>query len=82
MLATCNRVELYAAAPNPVATADVVHWLSDAAAMTGSEAFYRYEAEACVQHLFRVGRHLLRSTHHRLLRRRAFLEWDAVTCAG
>lgn len=34
-----------------------------------------------VPNLFRVGRHLLRSTHHRLLRTRAFLAWDAVTCA-
>jgi transposase len=35
-----------------------------------------------VQNLFRVGRHLLRSAHHRLLRKRAFDVWDAVTCAG
>ena len=35
-----------------------------------------------VQNLFRVGRHLLRSAHHRLLRTRAFVEWDAVTCAS
>ena len=34
-----------------------------------------------VQNLFRVGRHLLRSAHHHLLRTRAFVEWDAVTCA-
>jgi putative transposase len=34
-----------------------------------------------VQNLFRVGRHLLRSVHHRLLRPRAFVEWDAMTCA-
>ncbi len=34
-----------------------------------------------VQNLFRVGRHLLRATHHRLLRTRAFVEWEAVTCA-
>ena len=34
-----------------------------------------------VQNLFRVGRHLLRAAHHRLLRRRAFVEWEAVTCA-
>ncbi len=34
-----------------------------------------------VRNLFRVGRHLLRSAHHRLLRTRAFVEWDAVTCA-
>ena len=31
--------------------------------------------------LFRVGRHLRRSAHHRVLRMRAFAEWDAVTCA-
>ena len=34
-----------------------------------------------VQNLFRVGRHLLRATHHRVLRTRAFVEWQAVTCA-
>ena len=34
-----------------------------------------------VQNLFRVGRHLLRAVHHRLLRTRAFVEWDVVTCA-
>ena len=34
-----------------------------------------------VQNLFRVGCHLLRAAHHRLLRTRAFVEWDAVTCA-
>ncbi len=34
-----------------------------------------------VRNLFAVGRHLLRSSHHRLLRTRAFVEWDAVTCA-
>jgi putative transposase len=33
-----------------------------------------------VQNLFRVGRHLLRSAHHRLLREEAFQEWDTVTC--
>ena len=34
-----------------------------------------------VQNLFRVGRHLLRSADHRLLRGEAFRVWDAVTCA-
>ena len=34
-----------------------------------------------VQNLFRVGRHLLRAVHHRVLRTRAFAEWDTVTCA-
>ena len=33
-----------------------------------------------VLNLFRVGRHLLRAVHHRRLRSRAFVEWDAVTC--
>ena len=35
-----------------------------------------------VHNLFRVGRHLLRSAHHRLLRSRAFVEWEVVTCAS
>ena len=35
--------------------------------------------DGLVQNLFRVGRHLLRAVHHRLLRRRAFLVWNAVT---
>ncbi len=34
-----------------------------------------------VRNLFRVGRHLLRAAHHRLLRTHSFLVWDAVTCA-
>ena len=34
-----------------------------------------------VQNLFRVGRHLLRAAHHRMLRTRAFAEWDVVTGA-
>ena len=34
-----------------------------------------------VQNLFRVGRHLLRDLHYRLLRTRSFGIWDEVTCA-
>ena len=34
-----------------------------------------------VQNRFRVGRHLLRAAHHRLLRARSFRLWDEVTCA-
>ena len=34
-----------------------------------------------VQNLFRMGRHLLRAVHHRVLRTRSFRVWDAVTCA-
>ena len=34
-----------------------------------------------VHNLFRVGRHLIRAVHRRLLGTRSFLVWDAVTCA-
>ena len=34
-----------------------------------------------VQNLFRVGRHLLQSAQHWLLRTQAFHVWDAVTSA-
>ncbi len=33
------------------------------------------------QNLFRVGRHLLRAVNYRMLRARAFVVWNAVTCA-
>ena len=35
-----------------------------------------------VRNLFHVGRHLLRAEHHRELRGRSFLIWDAVTLAA
>jgi putative transposase len=34
-----------------------------------------------VQSLFRLGRHLLRAAHYRLLRDRSFREWSAATAA-
>ncbi len=34
-----------------------------------------------VLNLFRVGRHLLRAAHYRLLRTRSLLVWWEVTCA-
>ena len=34
-----------------------------------------------VHNLFRVGRHLLRAAHHRVLRTRSFGVWHEVTCA-
>jgi putative transposase len=34
------------------------------------------------QNLFRVGRHLLRAANYRILRTRAFVVWNAVTCAS
>ncbi len=33
-----------------------------------------------IQNLFRVGRHHLKTVHHRLLRARAFSDWREVTC--
>ena len=35
-----------------------------------------------IQNRFRLGRHLLPVVHHRLLRSRAFVEWEVVTCAA
>ena len=37
--------------------------------------------QGLVLNLFRVGRHLLRAVHHRLLRTRSFRVWNEVTCA-
>ena len=34
-----------------------------------------------IQNLFRVGRHLLRAVNYRMLRARAFVVWNVVTCA-
>ena len=34
-----------------------------------------------VQNLFRLGRHRLKATHHRMLRTRSFASWEAVTAA-
>ena len=36
--------------------------------------------QGVVLNLFRVGRHLLRSANHRVLRARAFEVWSQVTC--
>lgn len=36
---------------------------------------------AVLGNLLRIGRHLMRATHHRLLRSRAFDHWQEVTCA-
>jgi glutamyl-tRNA reductase len=56
MLATCNRVELYAAARDTVTTEQVAHCLARREAPPGENGsgFYRYEGEECVRHLFRV----------------------------
>ena len=56
MLATCNRVELYAAASEAVTTEQIAHCLARREAPPGEDGsgFYRYEGEECVRHLFRV----------------------------
>ena len=40
-----------------------------------------WSVRGVIQNLFRIGRHLLRSVNHRLLRARSFLVWQEVTCA-
>ncbi len=56
MLATCNRVELYAAGRDSVTTEQVAHCLARREAPPGEDGseFYRYEGDECVRHLFRV----------------------------
>jgi glutamyl-tRNA reductase len=59
VLATCNRVEVYGASEKRVSTDEIAQCLLHKPQVTDSghtEAlpFYRYEAEKCVQHLFRV----------------------------
>jgi glutamyl-tRNA reductase len=57
LLTTCNRVEVYAAAQQPVATeliARCLHASGMEPAENEVEVFYRHEALNCVQHLFRV----------------------------
>jgi putative transposase len=40
-----------------------------------------WSVQGVIQNLFRVGRHLLRSANHRMLRARSLLVWHDVTCA-
>jgi glutamyl-tRNA reductase len=55
VLTTCNRVEVYASAEQPIATEEVVRALRQSgAANEETGAFYRYEGEASATHLFRV----------------------------
>lgn len=57
LLTTCNRVEVYGASEQPVATDEIARSLLREAHVgeeASSPTFYRYEAEECVQHLFRV----------------------------
>ena len=57
LLTTCNRVEVYAASEQRVSTDDIARCLSrghDKDNHQFAPAFYRYENDKCVQHLFRV----------------------------
>ena len=54
LLTTCNRVEIYAAAASPVSTESIANYLAHQSERREDDTFYRYEAEGCVQHLFRV----------------------------
>ena len=57
LLTTCNRVEVYAASDKRVSTDDIARCLMrkiDSDPHDYAPPFYRYEAEKCVQHLFRV----------------------------
>jgi glutamyl-tRNA reductase len=59
VLATCNRVEVYGASEKRVSTDEIARCLLPKRAVSDIEhsaplPFYRYEAEKCVQHLFRV----------------------------
>jgi glutamyl-tRNA reductase len=57
LLTTCNRVEVYGASEKRVSTDDIARCLAreiERDAHEYASAFYRYEGEKCVQHLFRV----------------------------
>src|SRR5438094_1251407 len=57
LLSTCNRVEVYAVSQQRISTDEIARCLMqkmDTDSHDYAPAFYRYEAEKCVQHLFRV----------------------------
>src|SRR5213592_2316023 len=57
LLTTCNRVEVYAVSQKRVSTDEIARCLMrriDIDPHDYAPPFYRYEAEKCVQHLFRV----------------------------
>jgi glutamyl-tRNA reductase len=59
VLATCNRVEVYWASEKRVSTDEIAQCLLQDGGVSDRDRreawpFYRYEAEKCVQHLFRV----------------------------
>src|SRR6266581_3115966 len=57
LLTTCNRVEVYAVSHKRISTDEIARCLTrkiDTDPHDYAPPFYRYEADKCVQHLFRV----------------------------
>src|SRR5881296_1094594 len=57
LLSTCNRVEVYAVSHQRISTDEIARCLMrkiDTDPHDYARPFYRYEADKCVQHLFRV----------------------------
>ena len=55
LLATCNRVEVYGSAEQPIETGEIIRCLVRKIDVgPDTSAFYRYEDAHCAQHLFRV----------------------------
>ena len=57
LLSTCNRVEVYAVSDKRVSTDAIARCLGDNVESNPHDfapPFYRYEADKCVQHIFRV----------------------------
>src|SRR5881296_4251865 len=57
LLSTCNRVEVYAVSHQRISTDEIARCLMrkiDGDPHNYAPPFYRYEADKCVQHLFRV----------------------------
>lgn len=54
LLATCNRVEVYAASRREIGTAEIAECLRMGEGTRDAGAFYRCEDAECARHLFRV----------------------------
>ena len=81
MPSVVHRTDQYANNRAEVSHQPTRQWERQMRGFKSAAHFQRFASvHGLVQNLFRVGRHLLRSAHHRLLRTRAFAEWDAVTC--
>jgi len=89
LLSTCNRVEVYAASEDFIPTEQIARCLARTHTIELDShvgMFYRYEAAACVQHLFRVASGLdsmvVGETEILGQAKRAYEEARAVGAAG